>query len=360
MERSLSLEDLTAPVLVAETSTEDSDVPLLKTRRRRTKKKRKETTPTTIKEKNVSTNTDLSSPVIDSPQDVSTQTIGAVSSDRTSVSETDDADEEDSTDSGEELPHGGYSDIRGARVSEWYLNCSVDDITLRAVIDSGATTSTMNLPTFRSLKPRYKLEPSGIRVHGVSGQVLKVHGTVTLPIRIADNVYHVSFVVLDSPEKMLLGADFLSVNDVKMDFGSGTARIGHAELVLHVKGCKKAVALSNNEQVTIPLNSEVVLRLACKRKGNKLFQFNLPIVLEPTKKLVESGAVLAQTLTTMKNPYALLLNPTDEEIHIPPIRRVVIAHSASEVLNNDNMSGIYGAENIRLYSDSDNDVPKDA
>ena len=159
---------------------------------------------------------------------------------------------------------------------------------------------------------------------------------------------------------MLFGADFLSVNDVKMDFGTGTARIGHAEVVLHVKGCKKSVALSNTEQVTVPPNSEVVLRLACKRKCNKMFQFNVPIVLEPSRKLAESGILLAQTLTCMRKPYALLLNPTEHDIHIPPIRRAVIAHSAEEVLNNDDTSELYSHENIRLYSDSDNNVPKEA
>ena len=34
--------------------------------------------------------------------------------------------------------------IHGARVKEWYLDCTVEDVPLRAVIDSGTSISTMN------------------------------------------------------------------------------------------------------------------------------------------------------------------------------------------------------------------------
>ena len=89
-------------------------------------------------------------------------------------------------------------DNRATRVSEWSLNCKVDNTQFRAVIDSGATISTMNVPTFEKLGGRYPLQLSKTRVRGVSGHV-EVHGTVSLPMNISHSMYDVRFIVMDFP-----------------------------------------------------------------------------------------------------------------------------------------------------------------
>ena len=82
-----------------------------------------------------------------------------------------DAFADDSDSSSKDIP------MRIARVSEWFLDCSVDDTKLRAIIDSGASISTMNYPTYQKLQKRYPLQNTNTKVRGVSGQQVPVHGT---------------------------------------------------------------------------------------------------------------------------------------------------------------------------------------
>ena len=95
-----------------------------------------------------------------------------------------------------------------------------------AVIDSVAVLSTMNFQTYTRFKHALTLMATDKRIKGVGGHLVKVHGTVQKLVLIGNKEYDVTFIVMDSPENILLGADFLSTYNVKVDFWNATAHIG--------------------------------------------------------------------------------------------------------------------------------------
>ena len=58
---------------------------------------------------------------------------------------------------------------------------------------------------------------------------------------------------------------------------------------------------------------------------------NVPLLLETTSCLTDSGVLLGRCLTTSTNPIALLLNHTDGNITIPVCKRLVTGTSVREV-----------------------------
>ena len=70
------------------------------------------------------------------------------------------------------------------------------------------------------------------RIRDVGGHPVKVHETVLTLVLIGSRDHDVTFIVMDSPENILLCADFLSNYNIKVDSGNAFARIGRAELIL--------------------------------------------------------------------------------------------------------------------------------
>ncbi len=221
--------------------------------------------------------------------------------------------------------------LKNNRVTEWLLRCSIGDVQLGAVIDSGAVMSTMNYKTFQSLGTRVTLTPTDQRIRGVGGHSVHVHGVVKTMLGIADREYAVKFVILDSPENVLLGADFLSDYNVQVDFGNATARIGRTEIVLRRDTEQNTLSFTLPHDVKIPPNSEMAVRLTGKSNQTNDVAKNLPIILEPTSNVTDSGVMLGRCLTTSVKPVALLLNHTDEAIHIKACKRFVTGSGILEV-----------------------------
>ena len=115
--------------------------------------------------------------------------------------------------------------LKNNRVTEWLLRCSIGGVRLGAVIDSGAVMSTMNYKTYQSISSHLTLTPTDQRIRGVGGHAFHVHGIVNTKLVIANHEYAIKFVILDSPENIQLGADFLSDYNVQVDLGNATARI---------------------------------------------------------------------------------------------------------------------------------------
>ena len=214
--------------------------------------------------------------------------------------------------------------IRTSRVSEWHLKCTTANREIQALVDTGASVSMISTSTFQSLNPRPKLFESSLKIRGISGAITPVAGVTEMTITIAGERYLGRFVVMNTKEEMLLGADFLSEFDVKIDFGKGTINIGSAELILDKPNSKRQFVYGMNNTVTIPPNSEVVVPLDICSRNHEAYARNLPVVLEPSDTLTKSGAILGQTLTGCRKPFALLLNSTSNEIIVQPMRRFAV------------------------------------
>ena len=113
-----------------------------------------------------------------------------------------------------------------------------------------------------------------------------------------------------------------------MDFGNAAARIGRAELVLRHGVAEPVLMFALPTDIIVPANSEMAVQLRAKPSKVNSVASNVPLLLEPTSWLTDSGVVLGRSLTTSTHPMALLLNHTDENI---PCKRLVIGTLVCEV-----------------------------
>ena len=103
--------------------------------------------------------------------------------------------------------------------------------------------------------------------------------------------------------------------------------------MLHTHGSKRKVLFSSDTPVSVPPNSEMVLKLKCTTPRGYHWARNSPMVMEPTRYLLETGIILGQSVTTCRTPHVLVLNPTEEDIEIPALRCAALAQSVQDILH---------------------------
>ena len=103
------------------------------------------------------------------------------------------------------------------------------DLTIRALLDSGANISIISSKTSKLLqKSGVSLNytrPDHEHVTGVGGEIHQVLSKVSLTFMIGQTKVSHEFHVISSKHDMILGLDFLSKNKVQVDFGLGTVTI---------------------------------------------------------------------------------------------------------------------------------------
>ena len=184
----------------------------------------------------------------------------------------------------------------------------------------------MNFQSYTRFKHALTLMATDKRIRDVGGHPVKVHGTVQTLVLIGSKEYDVTFIMMDSPENILLSAHFLSTYNVKVDFGNAFAHFGRAELVLRHEFAEPTLTFALPTDIVVPANSEMAVQLRVKPSKLNSVANNVPLFFEPRSRLTDSGVLLGRCLTTSTHLIALLLNHTEENIPIPatqtPINKV--------------------------------------
>ena len=110
----------------------------------------------------------------------------------------------------------------------WRIMVEVGDISIPAIVDTGATLNCMNLETLRNIKgnvkPRMKKEAPARTVNGGEIEIL---GRIDLPVEIKGQRYVIRNIAIgDMGPKMVMGQPFLTENNVVIRSGEGTMSIG--------------------------------------------------------------------------------------------------------------------------------------
>ena len=85
------------------------------------------------------------------------------------------------------------------------------------------------------------------------------------------------------------------------------------------------------KDVVVPANSEMVVQLRGKEYSTTCAVKNVPVLLEATSNLSDTGLILGRSLVSSTSPMALLLNHTDEPIHVKACRQFATGSWVSEV-----------------------------
>nr|GEV67059.1 DNA damage-inducible protein 1 [Tanacetum cinerariifolium] len=120
-----------------------------------------------------------------------------------------------------------------ARVVMLYVDMEVNDVPIKAFVDSGAQSTIISktcaerLGLLRLLDDRYKGIAHGVGQSEILG---RIH---VAPIKIGNNYYPCSFVVLDSPNMdFLFGLDMLRKHQCTIDLKDNVLRVGGGEVAV--------------------------------------------------------------------------------------------------------------------------------
>jgi len=142
----------------------------------------------------------------------------------------------------------------------WYLPLSVSGSKFEALVDSGATGSFVSSSLVKKLK--LNLRQSRTIVRWVEGSSCESLGTVTLPFSLLEKSHAVDCAVLDMKYDCVLGASWLSSQNVSTDWGTGVLRFkGHMG---EVKLIKREVDQPTASAAKIEVISVMQLRSVAK------------------------------------------------------------------------------------------------
>ena len=190
-----------------------------------------------------------------------------------------------------------------------------------ALIDSGASLSVISYETAALLQDCVvaRQSPDFTYVTGVGGEVLAVKEKVLFDLHIADRSFKVFFHVIPGTNAMILGMDFLTKFNVRVDFAVSTLTIDH----LQVKLCRPAVKSCLARTVTdydFPPKTETICPVMCSTS-----YLNNNVVLRPAK----TDSLTIQVSDTLVNisgsqTWVRVINPSEDFVYIPA--KTVIAH----------------------------------
>ena len=186
-----------------------------------------------------------------------------------------------------------------------------------AYIDSGAMLCLMQKKVFDQFPPgKLSLKPFHGIVQGVSGNPVRVYGTVEVPYEIDGYIYPTETVIADCAPRILLGMNFLRKHKAIVNYDSGEMSVGSHTFLLTKKTnsrCTKLVLVNN---LVVDSLSEQVVTLKAPRRRHRI---DTTTMITPIHKTTSSGLVFGNTLSTPNadgHVMATVINPTTAPIHL--------------------------------------------
>ena len=196
---------------------------------------------------------------------------------------------------------------------------------VKFLCDTGATISILNEAAYRELCKQSKInlntDTDRLVAKTVNGQNLQIHGKVMLNFKLGSKGFQHTFYVTNTNHPAILGFDFLTKHQAKLDCSTG---------ILHIKGqdvplgecASQEVSNSNSfevdlvvsETVTIEPWTKNVILVDCDHPDVKIFE-NKTGIVQP--KLPNRWNMLAgDVLTKIQNTQVpvLIVNPGDTSV----------------------------------------------
>jgi len=194
----------------------------------------------------------------------------------------------------------------------WHLPISVNGVMVEALIDSGATTTFVSSALVQKL--RLKIVNSKATVHWVEGSSCQSLGSVVLKFSLLEKSYSVSCVILDMGYDCVLGASWLSSENVSTNWGTGILRLkGHLG---EVRMIRKEVSQVTASAARIEVISFMQLRSVVKE--DEVF---LGFLSDPTEETTAPEPAPDGRVTALLQEFRDVF-PDDLPAKLPPKRAV--------------------------------------
>ncbi|KIH66015.1 integrase core domain protein [Ancylostoma duodenale] len=222
-----------------------------------------------------------------------------------------------------------------------YLNVSIGDNAITALLDSGATISYMRNSTVRSMGNHIPLTMQKTTAITANGSPIRLLASTQLPVRIGTHtIFHQFHIAAndESPAPLLLGSDFIRALNgtglvLSMDLHQQKLRIGSDTLNLvqlnHIAVIPKTtydVCIAGN--TTLPRRSNNVVPAKIEGLTPPICSaFLIEDNLRPMNDIYVVGRALVSP-TKEGSCFINTLNPSQKDIQLPDRIRIALAHPA--------------------------------
>ena len=192
------------------------------------------------------------------------------------------------------------------------------------LVDSGSTISIISRSLWNEMKkdnPGMTLLPTAASIRTASGDLMPALGRVALEVELAGQHYLWLFYVLDSPEQVILGMDFLSWYNVQCDWRQGMLLL-HGREVKSKKhystGDGKVRRLTLVQPTQLPANSHCLVEARIVKRGPG----DLPdwgMTTPARQPIAEHGVIAGRALVDAhaRTIMVPVMNPTDSRVILP-------------------------------------------
>ena len=170
--------------------------------------------------------------------------------------------------------HGVYFGVDGIKRDSpprWYMECSVEGIPQRWLVDTGCPATIMSWWEFHRLdtEVQQRLRDTKKVFSGVTGMELRVRGQLDTRIKFPDDEVKVTVIVADISLPGIVGMDLLSAMGAKVCLSSGRLTANGTEMVLLDRPRMSGTNVTALHDVVIPPYSERVVSLILEKTAGK-------------------------------------------------------------------------------------------
>lgn len=214
-----------------------------------------------------------------------------------------------------------------------FIEVSILGKTINTLVDTGSSLSCIQKSLLNELDQDFIMHGKSEfrKVKGISGHLIDISGTATLPIRIGNHLFYQKFYIFDDIlHPLLLGIDFLTANNCTLNFEKQTIDTEEGEPVINIlKPAFKTGLARPAKQTIVQPHSETILPIRISKATQ-----NETVLFEPVNFLTKKKLAGARSIITVKNGrgFCKVLNPLSSPVTLKPwqvIGRLVPVHTDS-------------------------------
>ena len=174
----------------------------------------------------------------------------------------------------------------------YYVNGQIDACRGKFLIDTGSSISVVATKLLEKLNQKIDIEPTNRQVRTANGGFLNIKGTCSLTIRLDHLTFQQEFIIADIEESLwILGVNFLDQYRADIKIKKRILKTDQGKVKLHKHGAQVCNKLQLYENVTIPAQSETLVK--AYMPDSCLAQFS---TREPSNSYVNRGLPTTRTL----------------------------------------------------------------
>ena len=203
----------------------------------------------------------------------------------------------------------------GGGMYNTYLDVKIGNVSTSVLMDTGATVSCISSDMLHKIHPRFVKysKPDIVFISGVGNKHHQVTDLVEISFKINNTSFQHSFYALQNQINLILGADFMTKQNAKIDLANSIITLNDEHFQLQPPPSRSTLVKLAETVFVPPFTSQDIAILLNKPPTTQ------HILIEPVSSLSHRhpGVTVAESLIATRNSLCRLVNDSNEPVAIP-------------------------------------------